>query len=100
MADVGLAMHRALDKTEMMMARASVVEELQAAGTFEDLTAVGPGQDEIDPRLEQLGARTAVDDEFAQLKAGFEPGREPIVISATGETGKSTEAAIEEPAGG
>ena len=40
MADVGLAMQRALDKTENMKARASAVQELQAAGTFEDLTAL------------------------------------------------------------
>ena len=39
MADVGLAMQRALDKTENMKARADAVQELEAAGTFEDLTA-------------------------------------------------------------
>ena len=38
MADVGLAMQRALDKTEDMKARAGAVQELEAAGTFEDLT--------------------------------------------------------------
>jgi phage shock protein A len=40
MADVGLAMQRAVDKTENMRARASAVEELEAAGTFDDLTAL------------------------------------------------------------
>ncbi|MEA2227201.1 MAG: phage shock protein, partial [Solirubrobacteraceae bacterium] len=48
MADVGLAMQRATDKTEQMRARADAVAELEAAGTFEDLTALGPGQDDID----------------------------------------------------
>ncbi len=43
MADVGLAMQRAQDKTEQMRARAAAVEELEAAGTFEDLTALGSG---------------------------------------------------------
>lgn len=42
MADVGLAMQRALDKTQNMQARADAVGELEAAGTFEDLTALGP----------------------------------------------------------
>ena len=51
MADVGLAMQRAIDKTENMKARASAVEELEAAGTFEDLTQLGSGQDDIDRQL-------------------------------------------------
>ncbi len=39
MADVGLAMQRAVDKTENMKARANAVTELEAAGTFDDITA-------------------------------------------------------------
>jgi phage shock protein A len=69
MADLGDAMQRALDKTDQMQARASAVEELQAAGTFDDLTSLGPPQDDIDKQLDQLGAKSAVDDELAQLKA-------------------------------
>src|SRR5215218_8648886 len=45
MADVGLAIQRAEEKTEAMRARASAVEELEAAGTFDDVTQIGPGQD-------------------------------------------------------
>ncbi len=74
MADVGLAMQRALDKTEDMKARASAVQELEAAGTFEDLTALGPAQDDIDRQLDQIGAKAAVDDEFSKLKAELGPG--------------------------
>jgi len=37
MADVGAAMQRAMDKTDQMEARASAVQELQDAGTFDDL---------------------------------------------------------------
>src|SRR5205807_1290730 len=54
MADVGLAMQRALDKTENMKARADAVHELEAAGAFEDLTQLGEGKDDIDRQLEQL----------------------------------------------
>src|ERR671910_120002 len=54
MADVGLAMQRAVDKTEQMRARASAVEELEAAGTFEDLTALGEGDDQIGRELKAL----------------------------------------------
>jgi phage shock protein A len=74
MADVGLAMQRAVEKTENMKARASAVEDLQAAGTFEDLSALGPGQDDIGRQLAQLGATSAVDDEFAKLRAELAPG--------------------------
>ena len=69
MADVGLAMQRAVDKTENMKARASAVEELEAAGTFEDLTQLGEGQDDIDRQLAELGAGGMVDDELSKMKA-------------------------------
>src|SRR5207249_325201 len=58
MADVGLAMQRAADKTEQMRARADAVSELEAAGTFDDLTTLGPGQDDIDRQLSQLSSST------------------------------------------
>ncbi len=74
MADVGLAMQRAVDKTEDMRARASAVEELEAAGTFEDLTALGSGSDDIDRQLAELSSGGAVDDELAQMKAQLGAG--------------------------
>ncbi len=74
MADVGLAMQRAVDKTENMRARASAVEELEAAGTFDDLTALGTGKDDIDRQLEQISSSSAVDDELARLKAELSGG--------------------------
>ena len=80
MADVGLAMQRALDKTEDMKARASAVEELEAAGTFEDLTQLGTGQDEIDRQLAELTTGTQVDDELAKMKAEVGAGSEPVQI--------------------
>src|SRR5437588_2016101 len=69
MADVGLAMQRALDKTENMKARAGAVQELEAAGTFEDLTALGSGDDDIDRQLKQLSSSTEVDAELEKMKA-------------------------------
>jgi phage shock protein A len=74
MADVGMAMQRAVDKTENMKARASAVDELEKAGTFDDITAIGPPQDDIDRQLEQISAHSAVDDEMAKLKAELGPG--------------------------
>jgi phage shock protein A len=84
MADVGLAMQRAVDKTENMKARADAVSELEAAGTFEDLTALGSGQDDIDRQLSALSSTSAVDDEFAQLKAELSPaGSAPSIETQT-----------------
>src|SRR5437763_11021774 len=74
MADVGLAMQRAVDKTEQMRARAGAVEELEAAGTFDDLTALGPGEDDIDRQLKQLSSSATVDDELAKMKAELGSG--------------------------
>jgi phage shock protein A len=74
MADVGLAMQRATDKTEQMRARADAVAELEAAGTFEDLTALGSGQDDIDRQLHQLSSESQVDDELAKMKAELNAG--------------------------
>jgi phage shock protein A len=74
MADVGLAMQRAVDKTEQMRARADAVAELEAAGTFEDLTALGSGEDDIDRQLKQLSSQSAVDSDLARLKAELGSG--------------------------
>jgi len=87
MADVGLAMQRAVDKTEDMKARASAVEELEAAGTFEDLTQLGSGQDDIDRQLAELGAGGMVDDDLAKMKAELgmgDPAPAPGELEAGG----------------
>src|ERR1700680_4906033 len=68
MADVGLAMQRALDKTENMKARADAVQELEASGTFEDLTALGSGDDDIDRQLKQLSSSTEAAAHMAKRK--------------------------------
>jgi phage shock protein A len=74
MADLGLAMQRAEDKTETMRARASAVEELEAAGAFDDITALGSGQDDIDRQLSELTSGAQVDDELAKMKSELGSG--------------------------
>jgi phage shock protein A len=96
MADVGLAMQRAVDKTEQMKARADAVGELEAAGTFEDLTALGDGSDDIDKQLRELSSGAQVDDELAKLKAELGQGSAPAQIGGAGEA----EPAEQPPAGG
>jgi phage shock protein A len=52
-----------------MKARADAVSELEAAGTFEDLTTLTPGEDDIDRQLRQLSTSSEVDDDLAKMKA-------------------------------
>jgi phage shock protein A len=74
MADVGLAMQRATEKTENMRARANAMEELEAAGAFDDALSLGSGQDDIDRQLAQLTTGSAVDSELEKLKAELGSG--------------------------
>jgi phage shock protein A len=86
MADVGLAMQRAVDKTENMKARADAVSELEAAGTVDDITALGSGEDDIDRQLKQLSSQPAVDDDLAKMKSelGQGAGETPQIASGGG----------------
>jgi len=72
MADVGLALERAENKTEEMKARAEAIDELMEAGTLEDLTG---GKDKIDRELAKISAQSNVESELARLKV--EAGKEP-----------------------
>jgi phage shock protein A len=94
MADVGLAMQRALDKTENMRARAGAVQELEAAGTFEDLTQLGSGEDDIDRQLKQLSSSSEVDSELAKMKSELGTG-----AASAGELGAGAQTAGGESAG-
>jgi phage shock protein A len=88
MADVGLAMQRAMDKTEQMKARADAVEELEAAGTFDDLTQLGSGEDDIDRQLRELSTGSQVDDELAKMRAELGTGSSDAKPAGELEEGK------------
>jgi phage shock protein A len=70
MADTGLAIERARDKTEQMQARAGAIDELVAAGTLEDFT----GESSLDRELAQISSQSQVDDDLAKLKGELEAG--------------------------
>src|SRR4051794_21210238 len=94
MADVGLAMQRAVDKTESMKARAGAMDELEAAGAFEDLTQLGEGKDDIDRQLEQLTSGAQVDDDLAKMKAELGmPASTPELASGDAPAGETAPAA-------
>jgi len=65
MADVGLAIQRAEDKTEGMKARSAALDELLESGVLEDYS----GGDEVERELAKLKAKGSVDEELARLKA-------------------------------
>jgi phage shock protein A len=71
MADVGLAIQRAKDKTEQMQARASAVDELIEAGTFEDFTS---DKTQLDRELEAISAQGSVDAELEKMRAELAAG--------------------------
>ena len=82
MADLGLAIQRAQDKTQEMQARASAVDELIASGTLEDFTA--GGQTQLDKELAQLSSQSQVDSDLARLKSELGAGEEtPAIESGT-----------------
>jgi phage shock protein A len=83
MADVGMAMQRALDKTENMRARTNAMDELEAAGAFDDNIQLGSGGDDIDRQLAELTSGSQVDDDVAKMKAELGQGSTP----APGELG-------------
>jgi phage shock protein A len=73
MADTGLAIQRAQDKTEQMQARAAAVDELVDSGTLEDYTSTDT---QLDRELAQISAQNQVDADLARLKGELEKGGE------------------------
>jgi phage shock protein A len=65
MADVGLAVERAENKTDDMKARASALDELIDSGTLDDVTSSG---DDIDRELAKISTESNIEAELAKLK--------------------------------
>ena len=83
MADVGMAIERAKDKTQQMQARANAIEELTAAGSLEDYTG---GGDDIDRQLKEISQGSQVDDELAKMKAELGAGTSEPAKQLEGDT--------------
>jgi phage shock protein A len=71
MADTGLAIQRAKDKTEQMQARASAIDELTTSGALDDFTS---DQTTLDRELAAVASQSQVDRELEQLKSEAEVG--------------------------
>ncbi len=66
MADVGVSIERAENRTEEMKARSAALDELIDQGTLEDFTG---RQDDIERELAKIGSKGAVESELSKLKA-------------------------------
>jgi phage shock protein A len=53
------------------------MDELEAAGAFDDNLTLTAGQDDIDRQLHELTSGSQVDDDLARLKAELGQGSEP-----------------------
>ena len=71
LADVGLSVQRAQDKTERMRARAQAIDELTDKGVLADATDSG---DPIERELRATTQKAQVDDDLAALKAKIGAG--------------------------
>lgn len=74
MADTGLAIQRAKDKTEQMQARAGAMDELIDSGALDDAMS---DQTPLDRELAALTTQSQVDADLARLKAELGPGASP-----------------------
>jgi phage shock protein A len=73
MADTGLAIQRAKEKTEQMQARASAIDELTESGALEDFTS---DQTQLDRELGAIASKSQVDKELEQMKAELGSGED------------------------
>ncbi len=86
MADVGLALQRAEDKTDQMKARAGALDELLESGALEDMTQTG---DAIDRELSQVTSESEVNAELEALKKELGTGSAPATEGTALEGGPS-----------
>jgi phage shock protein A len=66
MADVGMAMNRAEEKTENMKAKSEALDDMINSGVLTDYTS---NKDEIEKELEKITVQNSVDEELAKLKS-------------------------------
>lgn len=67
LADVGMAVERAQEKTEKMKARAAAIDELVESGNLTDNLSVGP-KDEVGRELARLSTQQSIDADMERLK--------------------------------
>lgn len=74
MADVGLAVERARDRTSQMQARAAAIGDLTESGVLSDALDPTGGEDPVEKELSKTKRQDDVDADLARLKAQVGPG--------------------------
>src|SRR5262249_29183963 len=80
MADVGVAMNKAEDKTEQMKAKAQALDDMIYSGVLTDYTS---DKDEIEKELEKVSVKSSVDQELAKLKTERDKKRKKKEVTNT-----------------
>ncbi|HYA82898.1 MAG TPA: PspA/IM30 family protein [Candidatus Bathyarchaeia archaeon] len=83
MADVGVAMNKAEDKTEQMKAKAQALDEMIDSGVLTDYTS---NKDDVEAELEKMTVKSSVDQELAKLKAERDKKQRKITDAEESET--------------
>jgi phage shock protein A len=76
MADIGLAIDRAENKTQELQARAGAIDELVQTGVLTDFTETSATAS-VDRELAQIGADASIEAELARLKQELGAGTPP-----------------------
>jgi phage shock protein A len=66
MADVGMSMDRAEEKTEKMRAKSQALDDMINSGVLTDYTS---NKDEVERELEKITVQKSIDEELAKLKS-------------------------------
>ncbi|HUG96463.1 MAG TPA: PspA/IM30 family protein, partial [Nitrososphaera sp.] len=80
MADVGMSMNRAEEKTENMRAKAQALDDMIDSGVLTDFTS---NKDEIERELEKITVQSSVEEELAKLKSEKERKKKQQVEQET-----------------
>ena len=86
MADIGLAIERAEQKTEAMKARSLAIDELVQLGTLEDHI----GGDSLDRELAQLTRGSDIDRELEAMKRQLGAGKAAPQLPSGGDSTTSS----------
>jgi len=84
LGELSMALGRAEEKTDRMLARASALDALVTGGSLE--MTVGPGSDMVENELRKLAASAAIEQELTALKSSqhvqqrAEPKDQPLVL--------------------
>ena len=80
MAEVGMAVERAENKTEQMRARAGAIDALAAEGVLDDPTRPS---DTLDAQLQKISADKSVEADLEAMKRQLGPGSQPQLRSGS-----------------